>query len=50
MSTAAQHLLDWLRDAHAQEIAMADWLTEHMPEITFAFLSRDADPEAVAKR
>ncbi|HSX85458.1 MAG TPA: DUF892 family protein [Cellvibrio sp.] len=33
-----------------QEIAMADWLSEHMPEITFAFLSRDADPEAIAKR
>ncbi len=33
-----------------QEIAMADWLNEHMAEITFAFLSRDADPEAVAKR
>lgn len=33
-----------------QEIAMADWLNEHMPELTFAFLSRDADPESVAKR
>ncbi len=33
-----------------QEIAMAAWLSEHMPEITFAFLSRDADPQAVAKR
>jgi ferritin-like metal-binding protein YciE len=33
-----------------QEIAMATWLSEHMPEITFAFLSRDADPEAIAKR
>lgn len=33
-----------------QEIAMADWLRDHLPEITSAFLKRSQDPDAVAKR
>jgi ferritin-like metal-binding protein YciE len=33
-----------------QEIAMADWLRDHLPEITSAFLDRSQDPDAVAKR
>lgn len=33
----------------AQEIAMSDWLKDNMPELTFAFISRSADPERVAK-
>lgn len=33
-----------------QEIAMADWLRDHLPEITSAFLQRSQDPDAVAKR
>lgn len=33
----------------AQEVAMSDWLRENLPEITFAFISRSADPEVVAK-
>jgi ferritin-like metal-binding protein YciE len=33
-----------------QEVAMADWLREHLPEITSAFLQRSQDPDAVAKR
>ncbi|MDG9883799.1 DUF892 family protein [Pseudomonas sp. GD04058] len=33
-----------------EEIAMADWLREHLPEVTRAFLERSADPDAEAKR
>lgn len=33
-----------------QEVAMADWLRDHLPEITSAFLARSQDPDAVAKR
>lgn len=33
-----------------QEQAMADWLLEHLPEVTEAFLSRSATPDATAKR
>jgi ferritin-like metal-binding protein YciE len=33
-----------------QEIAMADWLRDHLPKITSAFLDRSQDPDAVAKR
>lgn len=33
-----------------QEVAMAQWLKDHLPEVVQAFLSRDADPDAVAKR
>ncbi|RRV10609.1 ferritin-like domain-containing protein [Pseudomonas sp. v388] len=33
-----------------QEVAMADWLREHLPAITTAFLQRSEDPDAVAKR
>ena len=33
-----------------QEVAMAEWIKEHLPEITRAFLERSADPDAVAKR
>lgn len=40
------NLLDWLRDAHA----MADWLLEHLPEVTQAFLARSANPDIEAKR
>jgi hypothetical protein len=29
---------------------MADWLRDHLPEITTAFLQRSQDPDAVAKR
>ncbi len=28
---------------------MAEWLKEHLPEVTRAFLERSADPDAVAK-
>ena len=30
--------------------AMADWLKENLPEITFAYISRSADPESRASR
>ena len=33
-----------------QEIAMAQWLKDHLPQVVSAFLTRDADPDAVAKR
>ncbi|NTZ73098.1 ferritin-like domain-containing protein [Pseudomonas protegens] len=33
-----------------QEIAMAEWLLEHLPELTQAFLRRSADPDKAAKR
>ncbi|WP_332729508.1 DUF892 family protein, partial [Pseudomonas sp. ESBL2] len=33
-----------------EEVAMADWLREHLPEITRAFLSRSATPGEEAKR
>lgn len=33
-----------------EEVAMAEWLKEHLPEITRAFLARSADPDAEAKR
>lgn len=33
-----------------QEQAMADWLLEHLPEVTEAFLSRSAAPDVTAKR
>jgi ferritin-like metal-binding protein YciE len=33
-----------------QEIAMADWLKEHLPQITAAFLQRSANPDVQAKR
>lgn len=33
-----------------QEEAMADWLKEHLPEITQAFLVRSAHPDLEAKR
>ena len=33
-----------------QEIAMAEWLLEHLPELTQAFLRRSADPDKEAKR
>ena len=29
---------------------MAEWLKEHLPEVTRAFLARSADPDATAKR
>ncbi|MHA6492776.1 ferritin-like domain-containing protein [Pseudomonas borbori] len=34
----------------AQEIAMADWLRDHLPELTEAFLARSAAPDVEAKR
>ena len=33
-----------------QEQAMADWLLEHLPEVTQAFLHRSAEPGVQAKR
>ena len=33
-----------------QEIAMADWLKEHLPELTQAFLDRAETPGLEAKR
>ncbi|KHO64737.1 ferritin-like domain-containing protein [Pseudomonas flexibilis] len=33
-----------------QEIAMSDWLRQHLPELTQAFLRRSAAPETEAKR
>ncbi|AZE88766.1 MULTISPECIES: ferritin-like domain-containing protein [Pseudomonas fluorescens group] len=33
-----------------QEIAMAQWLLEHLPELTQAFLERSAAPDTEAKR
>ncbi|UAW97510.1 ferritin-like domain-containing protein [Halopseudomonas nanhaiensis] len=33
-----------------QEIAMAQWLKDHLPQVVSAFLTRDAAPDAVAKR
>lgn len=33
-----------------EEVAMAEWLKEHLPAVTRAFLERSADPGAVAKR
>ncbi len=34
----------------AEEVAMADWLREHLPELTQAYLTRAATPEVEAKR
>lgn len=33
-----------------QEQAMADWLRDHLPELTQAFLARDSQPDTEAKR
>lgn len=33
-----------------QEIAMAEWLLDHLPEITEAFLIRSEDPDLEAKK
>ena len=33
-----------------EEEAMAQWLLEHLPEVTKTFLARSADPDAEAKR
>lgn len=33
-----------------EEVAMAEWLKDHLPEVTRAFLARSADPDAEAKR
>jgi ferritin-like metal-binding protein YciE len=33
-----------------QEVAMADWLLEHLPQLTAAFLSRSVDPDKEAKK
>ncbi|WPO00240.1 ferritin-like domain-containing protein [Pseudomonas sp. MUP55] len=33
-----------------QEIAMAEWLLEHLPQLTQAFLERSAAPDTEAKR
>jgi ferritin-like metal-binding protein YciE len=33
-----------------QEEAMAQWLREHLPEVTQAFLTRDATPDVEAKK
>ncbi|MCJ1886973.1 DUF892 family protein [Pseudomonas sp. LA21] len=39
-----------LREILAQEVAMADWLGEHLPEVTRAFLERDHADADEAKR
>jgi ferritin-like metal-binding protein YciE len=33
-----------------QEIAMAEWLLQHLPELTEAFILRSADPDLEAKK
>jgi ferritin-like metal-binding protein YciE len=33
-----------------EEIAMADWLKEHLPELTQAFLARSSSAKVAAKR
>jgi ferritin-like metal-binding protein YciE len=33
-----------------QEVAMAKWLDEHLPQVTRQFLQRDRHPDAQAKR
>lgn len=33
-----------------QEIAMAEWLLQHLPELTEAFMIRSADPDLEAKK
>lgn len=33
-----------------QEIAMAEWLLQHLPELTEAFIIRSADPDLEAKK
>lgn len=33
-----------------QEEAMGEWLKEHLPELTQAYLTRDANPDTTAKR
>lgn len=33
-----------------QEVAMADWLLKHLPQLTEAFLARSADPDKEAKK
>lgn len=37
-------------DILVQEMAMADWLLAHLPELTRAFLERDEAPGVTAKR
>ena len=39
-----------LKQICEQEIAMADWMLTHMPELTDQFLLRSEDPDAKAKR
>ncbi|MDU4253464.1 ferritin-like domain-containing protein [Pseudomonas sp.] len=53
--TAAQEVGDnateaALKEILPQEVAMADWLREHLPEITRAFLARDHADVDEAKR
>ncbi|EZQ19118.1 MULTISPECIES: ferritin-like domain-containing protein [Halopseudomonas] len=33
-----------------EEVAMAEWLLQHLPEVTQAFLARSANPDTEAKR
>ena len=33
-----------------QEVAMAEWLLKHLPQLTDAFLERSADPDKEAKK
>jgi ferritin-like metal-binding protein YciE len=33
----------------AEEVAMADWLEQHLPSVAQTFLQRDAQPETVSK-
>jgi len=52
---AAEHVGDLegarvFREIKIQEEEMAQWLAEHMPELTKQFLSREEDPDAEAKR
>lgn len=33
-----------------EEVAMAEWLLQHLPEVTQAFIARSANPDTEAKR
>ncbi|MEX3686857.1 hypothetical protein AB3X91_20180 [Paraburkholderia sp. BR14263] len=56
MTTPQEHIVDWLRDAYAmekhlpQEVAMARWLLDHLPDTVTKFVTRSAADRADAKR
>lgn len=45
-----EHYHDWLRDAHAMEKQMADWLIQHIPQTTEKFLIRSETDDVEAKK